>query len=144
MRPIVGMAFALVTSFFAAPPISAQEAPQEEAKVEYVTTAEVETLIHDDLKAVPGTEARIMNVEFPPGWTGDRHYHTGDVFVYVLEGEFVVDVEGEGRLTFGPGEVYHEEIEAVMQARNPSTTMRTKAILFQVGEKGQPLMMQVE
>ena len=78
--------------------------------------------------------------EFPPGWVGGRHYHTGDVFVYVLEGTFVVDVEGEERQTFGPGQVYHEALNRVMQARNLSTAERTKILVFQVGDKGVPQM----
>lgn len=124
-------------------PVAAQEQKQD-AGEEYVSTAIIDSVLHDDLEALPGTEARVLDVEFPAGWTGDRHYHTGDVFVYVLEGEFVVDVEGEGRLRFGPGEVYHEAVNTVMQARNPSTSVATRVILFQVGEQGQPLMIRAE
>jgi quercetin dioxygenase-like cupin family protein len=129
-----------------APFPTANEVSQEaeEPREEYVSTAKQDIVLHDDLKAVPGSEAYVLAVEFPAGWVGERHYHTGDVFVYVLEGEFVVDVEGEGRLTFGPGEVYHESLNTVMQARNPRTDVATKAILFQVGKEGEPLMIRAE
>ena len=50
------------------------------------------------------------------------------------------NVEGEERQSFGPGEVYHEALNRVMQARNLSTTERTKILSFQVGDKGEPLM----
>jgi len=78
------------------------------------------------------------------GCASRKHYHTGDVFVNVVEGEFVVDVEGKGCKRFGPGEVYHEAVNTVTQARNPSTEVATKAILFQIGEKGTPLMILAE
>lgn len=120
--------------------LEAQEPEQAETREEYVATAKLNLVLQDDLKALPGTEARILEVEFPAAWVGERHYHTGDVFVYVLQGEFVVDVEGQGRLRFGPGEVYHEALNTVIQARNPSTEVPTKVILLQVGEKGEPLM----
>ncbi len=107
---------------------------------EYMTTGEVTTVLQDSLFAIEGKEVNIRMTEFPPGWVGGRHYHTGDVFVYVLEGTFVVDVEGEERQTFGPGQVYHEALNRVMQARNLSTAEPTKILVFQVGDKGELLM----
>ena len=124
-------------------PSIAQE-QQDQTKQEYISTAKQEVVLRDELIAFPGKEAHILRVEFPAGWVGERHYHTGDVFVYVVEGEFVVDIEGEGRQRFGPGEVYHEAVNTVMQARNPSTEVATKVILFQVGEKEEPLMILAE
>ncbi len=109
-------------------------------RVEYVTTGEVTKVLQDSLFAIEGKEVNIQMTEFPPGWVGGRHYHTGDVFVYVLEGTFVVDVEGEERQTFGPGQVYHEALNRVMQARNLSTAEPTKILVFQVGDKGELLM----
>ena len=61
--------------------------------------------------------------------------------MYVISGKFVVDVEGQGRKTFGPGQVYHEAVNTTMQARNPSATQATELILFQVGGRGEPLML---
>jgi quercetin dioxygenase-like cupin family protein len=55
--------------------------------------------------------------------------------VYVVSGEFVVDVEGQARKSFAPGQVYHEAVNTRMQARNPSATRATELILFQVGGK---------
>ena len=69
---------------------------------------------------MPGKEGTVLRIELPVGWVGGWHYHTGDVFVYVVSGEFVVDVEGQGRKQFRPGDVYHEAVNTTMQARNPS------------------------
>ena len=98
-------------------------------------------MLKEDLVALPGKEATVMELELPAGWVGEKHYHTGDVFVYVQEGRFVVDVEGQGRKSFDPGQVYHEAVNTSMQARNMSTSGRTRLLLFQVGNKGEPLAM---
>lgn len=116
-----------------------QAAPQE-----YRTTAKQDTVLRSALVSVPGKEGAVLRVELPAGWIGDWHYHTGDVFVYVVSGEFVVDIERQGRQRFGPGQVYHEAVKATMQARNPSATDRTELILFQVGAKGEPLMFRAQ
>ena len=108
---------------------------------EYRTTADQQTVIKSDLVSVPGKEGTVLRIDLPAGWVGGWHYHTGDVFVYVVSGEFVVDVEGQGRKVFRPGDVYHEAVNTTMQARNPSTTARTSLIAFQVGGKGEPLML---
>ena len=108
---------------------------------EYRTTAEQQAVLTSDLVSVPGKEGTVLRVELPVGWVGGWHYHTGDVFVYVVSGEFVVDVEGQGRKQFRPGDVYHEAVNTTMQARNPSAKQRTTLILFQVGGKGEPLML---
>ncbi len=122
----------------------AGEPDQDERGKAYVSTAKTAVVLRDDLSTIRGKEANVMRLELPPGWVGERHYHTGDVFVYVLEGKFVVDVDGEDRKVFGPGEVYHEAVNTPMRARNASTTERTRLILFQVGDKGEPLMMKAD
>ena len=95
-------------------------------------------LMSEDLFSIPGKQGHVLHLNLPPGWIGARHHHTGDVFVYVLSGEFGVDVEGK-RMTFTPGKVYHEAVNTVMQARNMYADKPTEVLLFQVGDKGQPL-----
>jgi quercetin dioxygenase-like cupin family protein len=107
---------------------------------EYRTTAKQETVLQSELVSVPGKEGTVLRVELPAGWIGDWHYHTGDVFVYVLSGQFEVDVEGQGRKRFGPGQVYHEAVNTTMQAKNPNASQPAELVLFQVGVKGEPLM----
>ena len=98
----------------------------------------VTMLLNEDMFSIPGQEVAIQRAEYPAGWVGEKHYHTGDIFVYVLEGTFVVDVEGKDRITIRPGEVYHESVNKPMIARNGSTETGVKVLLFQVGEKGKP------
>ncbi len=137
-RALLGIRFALISGVACG--LLHPQLSSAQEREEYVTTGEVTTLLQDSLFAIEGKEVNILMTEFPPGWVGGRHYHTGDVFVYVLEGTFVVDVEGEERQTFGPGQVYHEALNRVMQARNLSTAEPTKILVFQVGNKGELLM----
>lgn len=123
----------------------AEEGQAKEPRQEYIpTTAQTTEILRDELAVIAGKEANIRAVAFPPGWVGERHYHTGDVFIYVQQGKFVVDVEGEGRKTFGPGEVYHEAVNTVMQARNGARGKTTRFLLFQIGDKGEPLMIKAK
>jgi quercetin dioxygenase-like cupin family protein len=96
-----------------------------------------EILLQDPLHAIPGKQAHLLRIEYPPGWVGQRHYHTGDVFLYVLSGAFTVDVDGAARTTIRAGESYHEALDKVMQARNASATEATTILLFQVGNQGE-------
>jgi len=96
-----------------------------------------DVLLQDPLYAVPGKQAHLLRIEYPPGWIGERHYHTGDVFLYVLSGGFTVDVDGAERTTIRAGQAYHEALNKVMQARNASTSEPTTILLFQVGDQGE-------
>jgi quercetin dioxygenase-like cupin family protein len=137
-RLSIVLASAVAAGLMRPPDARAQE------RQEYKSTAPSTLLLRDDLAAFDGKEAQVLSFELPPGWVGGWHYHTADVFVYVQEGTFVVEVDGEGRKTFRRGQVYHEALNKVMRARNASTTERTTIIVFQVGEKGEPLMIQAE
>lgn len=138
MKPRLLLVFACIVG----PAHLAAQAPS--ARQEYTTTAKQETVLQSELVSVPNKEGTVLRVELPAGWIGDWHYHTGDVFVYVVSGQFAVDVQGQGRKQFGPGQVYHEAVNTTMQARNPSAGQRTELVLFQVGSKGEPLMMRAK
>jgi quercetin dioxygenase-like cupin family protein len=121
-----------------------QQATGTIPREEYKSTAKMAQLLRDDLTTIAGKEATVQAVELAPGWVGEKHFHTGDVFVYVQEGRFVVDVSGEGEKVFEPGQVYHEAINTVMQARNGAGGTPTRLLLFQVGSKGEPLMLKAQ
>ena len=83
--------------------LQAQQASAEAPRQEYQSSAKMERLLRDDLAAIAGKEATIQAVELAPGWVGEKHFHTGDVFVYIQDGRFVVDVAGEGEKVFDAG-----------------------------------------
>jgi len=44
-----------------------------------------------------GEEIQMREILFAPGWKAPRHYHSSDLFIYVISGEFEVDMDGESR-----------------------------------------------
>ena len=96
------------------------------------------------LVGVEGKEVIVKHFEFPPGWVGSKHYHTGHGFVYVLESSFVVDMEGKAPFAVRPGEVFQELPGKVFRGSNSSATEWLKIILFQVGDEGKPITVQVK
>ena len=106
--------------------------------------ADKKTLIDEPLH---GMEARIVTIDHltvPPGWIGGKHYHTGPVYVYVLEGSFTIDEQGKERRTFKAGELYKEPIGVPMQARNPNASEPLKVLVFQVTPRGEPQMVKAD
>ena len=135
---VTGVTFLLIeaiaASAFGAFAVSAQE-----KKEAYVPTAEVKTLLDKPLPGVEGQQVTVLHGTFPPGWLGGRHYHSGPVYVYVLEGSFTVDEQGKPRQTITAGQLYEEPIGTPMQARNVNTSQPLKILLFQVNRHGEPL-----
>ncbi len=106
--------------------------------------ADKTTLINEPLHGVKAQIVTIDRYTMPAGWVGGKHYHTGPVYVYVLEGAFTIDEQGKERRTFKPGELYKEPIGAPMQARNLSASKPLKLLVFQVTPEGEPLMVKAE
>ena len=120
-------AAAWVHSQTAAPPASAPERPAMKRNI----------LMKQDT-AVPGREAVLASVEFPPGSREGRHTHFADVYGFVEEGTVVLTVEGQPERTFKAGEVFSIPQGKVHEGRNDSTApARISAVFF--AEKGKPL-----
>ena len=81
---------------------------------------------------------------YPPGWRAPTHYHDGDLFIYIVDGEFEVVTKENGASLFGPGEALQMAAETVMDARNASETKPLKLVIFQVGRPGGPFLIPVE
>ena len=137
------LAAVLVTAI-AAGAIGAHVVSAQEKKEVYLPTADLKTLVEKPLHGIDGKHVTIVHGVFPVGWVGGRHYHTGPVYVYVIEGSFTVDEQGKPRQTFTAGQLYEEPIGTPMQARNISTSERLRILLFQVHAHGEPLAYKVE
>jgi quercetin dioxygenase-like cupin family protein len=117
---------------------------QEKKKEEYVSTAEIKTLVQKPLPEMEGKQITILDVTAPPGWTGGRHYHSGPVFVVVKEGAFTIEVDGKPQHTIKAGEAYEEPIGTPMLAKNLNTAEPAKFLVIQVSNAGEPLMYKAE
>ena len=91
-----------------------------------------------------GAEVLIREAYFPPGWQAPRHYHNGNLFIYVIEGEFEVIMEPIGKRTYRSGDALEMKPGVTMDARNPSDKKPLKLSVFQVGKAGDPFVVPVE
>ncbi len=110
---------------------------------EYKPKAEVTSLYEGALSGVEGKTVIVKHFTLPAGFVGGKHFHPGDVFVYVLEGELAVETEN-GTLTIREGELYQEVPDMVMVGKNLSTSEAAKIVVFQVGDTGKPMMVKAE
>jgi quercetin dioxygenase-like cupin family protein len=102
-------------------------------------TGTAAALVTKPLTDVPGKEGMVQIVNFAPGETSERHRHNADLFVYVLEGSIVTQLEGEAPKTLKAGEVFTEspsDIHTV--SRNASATKPAKLLVFFVKAAGAP------
>ncbi len=95
------------------------------------------------MAGIDGKSAIIKHFTLPAGFVGGKHFHPGNVFVYVLEGEFTVETE-KGSLTVRAGELYPEVPDMVMRAKNQSASEPLKIVVFQVGDTGKPMMVKAK
>ncbi|MCH8139917.1 MAG: cupin domain-containing protein [Proteobacteria bacterium] len=114
------------------------------AQSEYKPKAEVETLFDGPLVTVPGMQLVIKHFAVPPGFVGGKHFHPGQVFVYVLEGGFAVEMGEDAPLILKPGELFQEPLGGVMRGKNLSADDWAKFVVFQIGEAGKPMMVKAE
>ena len=91
-----------------------------------------------------GDEIQVREILFAPGWQAPRHYHNSDLFIYVISGEFEVDMEGEGLKTYTDGQALRMKPNTPMDARNPSQTKSLKLAVFQVGNPDAPFVVPIE
>ena len=113
------------------------------ADEEYISKARSKILYKAPLQGVQGKEMVVKHFSLPPKFVGGKHMHPGPVFVYVLEGEFTIET-AKGIKTFRAGELYPEEINAAMVAKNMSATDDIELLVFQVGDIGKPMMIKVK
>ena len=110
---------------------------------EYVPKVTKKKLHQAPLPGAEGKEMMVVHLAIPPGYVGGKHMHTGPVFVYVLEGELTVVLDGETK-TFKTGEMYPEDINTAMVGKNLSASDDLEILVFQVGEIGKPMMIKVD
>lgn len=89
-------------------------------------------------------EVRIFHISAPPGFETPKHFHPGQLFLYVVEGAITIDLEGEEPVKLGPGDVIAEHSGTNMVGRNPSSTHGAELIVFEIGNKGEPLQVKAQ
>ena len=102
-------------------------------------------LLSKDLTGIEGMEGTMVTVQYPPGGVSKEHRHNAHVFVYVLEGEVVMAVNGGKEVKLGPGDTFYESPEDIHSvSRNASETKPAKFLVFFVKKKGAPASVPVK
>ena len=99
----------------------------------------VTQLMQRDLASSPSQEALMLTVAYRPGGASLPHRHDAQVFVYVLEGEMTMQVDGQPAVTLRPGQTFYEgpgDIHRV--SANASKTAPAKILVFMIKDKNKP------
>ena len=105
--------------------------------------AQITDVLKTALSVAAAQEVQVRNYDVPPGWATPKRYHTGHMFLYVVEGTGAMETEGQIR-TVRAGEVLNQFPERTMVMRNASASERLKFVVFQVGATGAPLVVVVK
>ena len=91
-----------------------------------------------NLTGIKGKEVVMLLTEIAPGGVTEKNYNAGDEFAYVLEGSYVLEIEGKRSVTYKAGETYHVPPMQAHFARNLSTTAPVKVVVFLITKSEQP------
>ena len=107
--------------------------------------ADVKELFAVDLPDYPGKEGRMIEVSYPPGAQDMVHRHDADAFVYVLEGQIVMQLKGKPAVTLKAGQTFYEGPNDVhVVGRNASNTEPARFVVLLLKGKGAPILTPVK
>ncbi|MBS0294156.1 MAG: cupin domain-containing protein [Proteobacteria bacterium] len=85
-------------------------------------------------------ELRVMTASFQPGDRTVFHSHRFPVTVYILEGEFTLELDGRAPVVLRAGQAYVEPPQVRMTGYNRSTTVPLRLVIFYVSDPGTPFL----
>jgi quercetin dioxygenase-like cupin family protein len=107
--------------------------------------AKVTPLMTRELPDLPGKEALMLLVEYPPGAADRAHRHNADAFIYVLEGSIVMQLKGGQPVTVTAGQTFYEGPDDVhVVGRSASPAKPAKFLVLLVKKKGAPAVVPVD
>jgi quercetin dioxygenase-like cupin family protein len=96
----------------------------------------LETLLKAALEGVDDVEVVVSRVTIPPHTSLPKHWHPGEEFAYVLEGEVVLWQDGKKDVVGKEGDALKiplKQVHTAMTGDTPATVL-----VFRVHEEGQP------
>ena len=100
-------------------------------------------LYRADLTGIGQHELIVSRLETSAGWSHGRHYHAGHEFVYVLDGEGTLEVEGNPARRLEPGGFAHVPPGRIHAGRNAGRTAPFKFLLIRIHVKGEPMSVEL-
>ena len=107
--------------------------------------ADVKELFAIDLADYPGKEGRMILVSYPPGAKDMVHRHDAHAFVYVLEGQIIMQLKGKPSVTLKAGQTFYEGVNDIhIVGRNASNTKPARFVVVLLKAKGAPILTEVK
>src|SRR6201987_615114 len=107
--------------------------------------ADVKELFAIDLADYPGKEGRIIGVSYPPGARDVVHRHDADAFVYVLEGQIIMQLKGKPAVTLKAGQTFYEgPTDVHVVGRNATNAEPARFVVVLLKAKGAPILTPVK
>src|SRR3954467_4283518 len=107
--------------------------------------ADVKELFAIDLADYPGKEGRMIGVSYPPGAQDVVHRHDAHAFVYVLEGQIVMQLKGHPAVPLKDGRPFYEgPTDVHVVGRNASATDPARFVVVLLKGKGAPILTPVK
>ena len=121
------------------------QAFQDDGTLVGVTVIEVEPNVITAVRTAEsdGYEAVQVRIDFEKGTAFGKHTHPGEEVIYVLEGVFVYEVEGQLPLTLKAGDTLFVPAGTTHAARNTGKGKAVELATYIV-EKGKPLLEMVD
>jgi quercetin dioxygenase-like cupin family protein len=110
-----------------------------------VEAADVKELFAIDLADYAGKEGRIVEVSYPPGAQDVVHRHNAQAFVYVLEGQIIMQLKGQSAITLKAGQTFYEgPTDVHVVGRNASNTEPARFVVVLLKDKAAPILTPVK
>jgi quercetin dioxygenase-like cupin family protein len=126
---------------YAQEPPPAPELPRPPAEIPGITP---EVLVRTGVPGAPGKVAIATRVTYQPGARLRKHYHTGQVVFYILDGAMVVQHEDGSTLTLKAGDTLLIKPGTVHSHWNASSTAKLVFTEFILVDEGQRSVVFVE
>lgn len=107
--------------------------------------ADVTMLMQQQLNDLGNKEGMMLTVEYAPGESSSAHRHDSHIFVYVLEGAVVMQVQGEEPVELQAGQTFYEAPDDIhLVSKNASVTESAKFLVLNIKDKNKPVLTPVE
>ncbi|NMM11590.1 MAG: cupin domain-containing protein [Polaromonas sp.] len=117
--------------------------PSSAAHAQALGQAAPKLVLKESVQQMPRSdtqEVRVLTASFKPGDKTVFHTHRSPVTVYVLEGQFTLDLEGREPVVISAGQAYVEPPGVKMTGYNRSATAPLRVVIFYVSEPGTPFL----
>jgi quercetin dioxygenase-like cupin family protein len=107
--------------------------------------ADVKQLMAKPLPELPGREAVMLEVSYPPGAKDMAHRHDAHALLYVLEGTIQMQLKGEPPVTLKAGDTFYEGPNDVhLVGRNASDSEPARFVVVLIKRQGAPVLRPVD